>query len=905
MNTDGINSTNDITLSGESSAYFDTLNCGTFQGVDGDFFTGITSNIQTQINGISGSLSSTYVTLGTTQTITGAKQFTTNNPTCTTTATNANDLITKGRSDALYGALSTQNTWSQTNTFSRSILPRRQFGTGTDYQISPNAMANRQNSSVYNIGIGIATLAGDTQPAGYVYNTGANNVALGHFSLQNLDGGNNNVALGYQALRTTGQQRINGAGITPNRCVAIGSGAMQTNIYGNDNIAIGYNSLNNVNSGNYNIILGSNVGSGLSSVGSNIVIGYGAMQTAQDNGIVAIGESALGFAVGSCNRGVFIGEGSGLNNQNGNANTFIGGQSGTGNTTGSNNVCLGTFAGRLSTSSGNFMTCIGYDSQAIQDNEFVLGSETYAERADLTLPNKNRINCCQYTGNTNPFNISWRTNEFIVINSATTNTINLPQAVDPTALHVGACFTIVKNHLSTSNIIIVAFGTEKINWKGSLVSSISLDSWVLSISLVCIDNVAGDGVWSVKGYNDRVTLATDATKIQTLTDSSNVNYPVCFTTLSTGTGYNNVYGNSNMTYNPSTEILTTPNITLNNKYTLSAQYAPIGGSVPLSFNDPEYLILELFPIVTNVGLPSPTIAANIGTKFTIVNRGANLSTRKVGAATGEFIYDFNTQQTTNLFSLDNIGIAEFLCVGLASTSTTTWVVLNRDDNMVLTGNITQTVTGNKNFSNDITAANMVSSGQFKGKQFMFQSQNAHITANTTLTNPLFSYYTFSMRTAATMDITLPEITASNVGTMITFKRLGGSLQILRIVAVNTQPYFALGTNLGTTTATNNLITASQNCATIVAIISQEATGGAGLFTNAANSTTINVTTWTLGFITMGGRLNLNGNIRTVTAFGTGNGTTGTYTINTAIVAANTNQPYAQILSYGWSVTTVQ
>jgi hypothetical protein len=141
--------------------------------------------------------------------------------------------------------------------------------------------------------------------------------------------------------------------------------------------------------------------------------------------------------------------------------------------------------------------------------------------------------------------------------------------------------------------------------------------------------------------------------------------------------------------------------------------------------------------------------------------------------------------------------------------------------------------------------------------------------------------------------------------MITFKRLGGSLQILRIIAVNTQPYFALGTNLGTTTATNNLITASQNCATIVAIVSQEATGGAGLFSNTAGSTTITVTTWTLGFITLGGRLNLNGNTRIVTAFGTGNGSTGTYTINTAIVAANTNQPYSQFLSYGWAVTTVQ
>ena len=134
QNTDGIDSAIDITLSGESSAYFDELNCGTFQGVDGDFFTGVTSNIQTQINGISGSLSSTYVTLATTQTISGAKEFTTN-PTCTTTATAANDLIKKGTADATYGQLASANSWTQTNTFQRGIIPRRFAGDQTDFQI--------------------------------------------------------------------------------------------------------------------------------------------------------------------------------------------------------------------------------------------------------------------------------------------------------------------------------------------------------------------------------------------------------------------------------------------------------------------------------------------------------------------------------------------------------------------------------------------------------------------------------------------------------------------------------------------------------------------------------------------------------------------------------------------------
>ena len=78
----------------------------------------------------------------------------------------------------------------------------------------------------------------------------------------------------------------------------------------------------------------------------------------------------------------------------------------------------------------------------------------------------------------------------------------------------------------------------------------------MSISFVCVDNVNGNGVWTVFTYNDRVTLATDSNKIQTLSDNTNVNYPMCFTTISTGGNYNSVLANSNLTYNPSTSVMT-------------------------------------------------------------------------------------------------------------------------------------------------------------------------------------------------------------------------------------------------------------------------------------------------------------------------------------------------------------
>ena len=1028
----------------------------------------------------------------------GTARFNSFLPTSALTPTNNTDLITKVFADTTYARLSVANSFSQTNTFLRGIVPRRFAGDQTDFQISNNAMVNRQAGSVNNIGIGISTLQGDTVSSGYVYNTGSANIALGHQALQFLDSGTNNIAIGYQALQNTGLSRVNGVGVTATRCIAIGNFSQKTSIFASDNISIGHNSFSNNVSGNGNVIIATNGGGGLNGKSGCVIIGRNSCPTASENSIISIGDGAMGAATGSTLACIAIGE-SALNKAQSSGSIGIGYRSLYNLTTGFDCQAWGYQAGynAITASYSQFIgraadtsltsvvnsVCMGYGAITTENFEFVIGGLGGGDYPRLTIPNKTRLACNQSpTGATinlsfrsnenvqltdastsvinlptpNSYNIgtkfyinrqvagvsininapsgqnirinqvngtsiiltpyimtagmtnltllcigstagganwqvipaaisqgtdslylstaipnpsfsysipfggltttnyepmfmdnanlkfqpstgtltttklnltnktniqntqsfgavssitlSFGTNETVVINSATTSTINLPQAVVATTIHVGACFNIVRTHSSTSNIVIVAFGTEKISWKGALYSSVAIDSWVLSISVVCVDNVAGNGVWTIKGYNDRVSLATDANKIKTVEDSTNEYYAVGFTRISGvgGNDYNNVYGNSSLMYNPnpSVEMLITPNITVSgvlfdNKYTIGGQYAtPTAGTVQLNFNDREYLILEASPVVTNITLPSPFITRNIGTKFTIVNRAANLSRTVSPFGSGEFIYDFNTQTTTNTFSIDKIGIAEFLCVGLPSTSTTTWVVLNRDDNLVLTGNIAQTITGNKTFSN------IVSTGEFKGKQFMYQSQNTHILQATTLTNPLSSYYTFSMKASPGYAITLPEITASNVGTMITFKRLGGSLQILQITASGAQPFFALVNSLGTMTQTNTLIAGSQNCAQIVAIVSQEAVANCGLFSNTAGSTTINVTIQNTGFITIGGRLNLFGNIRHVTAFGTGNGGTGTYTIDSAL-PVNVNQFYSQILSYGWSATSCQ
>jgi hypothetical protein len=805
MNTDGINSINDITLSGDSDAYFDNLSCGTFQDVSGAYFTGITSNVQTQIDNISSSLSSSYVTLATAQNITGAKSFNTALPTSTLSATADNQLITrlyadsrfprlaaqnaftnlntfntnlprstlstatldaqfvtKGIADGFYGRLAGANTFTSTNQFNRGILPCTSWST-TNIQVGGlDIQGNRQATSLDNVGIGVDTLKGDADPSGYIYSTGSRNTAVGNYALMQQGSGSDCCSFGFEAMKLTGLERIYGAGVSPSNCIAIGSGSQKINLYGYDNISIGKNSLNNVGSGTSNIILGNNAGNALGNVGSNVVLGSGAMPSAVDNGITCIGSGALGAAVGVCNSGTFIGNNAGRNNANGNSNTFIGANAGLNNTGGSSNQCLGVYAGRLSSSTGNYMTAIGYDSKCVQSNEFSIGGESFTERAELTLPNKVRLSCNQTVGAVATYNVSWRSNENIIVTTATTTQINLPIATYTDGLHVGATFNIIRSSGSTSNMNIVANGTETINYEGVSVTSVPIDSWLQSISVTCIGYTAGANMWAVCRYNNRVTLATDAKKLQTVTDSSNVDYPMCFTTIAT-TGYNHVYANANLTYNPLTKLLNT---------------GPIGSA-------------------------QGTIQSYI------------------------------------------------------SKSTT----------------------------------------------YQYYEQSDLIIAATTL-GAYYSYIPFTMKTAAAYAITLPVIDSASVGTQITFKRIGGSLQALSITAQGNQPTFLSGNVRGTTTATNILVSASQSCSTIVATETGDV--GEGTFTNAAGSATITVVTQTSGTITMGQIINCNGNVRYITAYITGNGAgaNSTYSINALIATANTGQPYTTSLTYGWAIVSV-
>jgi hypothetical protein len=186
---------------------------------------------------------------------------------------------------------------------------------------------------------------------------GANNSFFGNRAGMRIDGGQNNTGIGYTALGGA-----NGAtlGATGDENVAVGSGALASNVAGSANTAIGYLALNLNTTGNntavgwdaarLNTTGASNVCIGRSScdrntTGSrNTVVGYLSYvgnNTGSDN--TAVGQGAGNGLAGNNNSfNTFVGSNSGTAILTGNSNTFLGYNTGTTTTTGSNNIILGS-----------------------------------------------------------------------------------------------------------------------------------------------------------------------------------------------------------------------------------------------------------------------------------------------------------------------------------------------------------------------------------------------------------------------------------------------------------------------------------------------------------------------------------------------------------------------------------
>jgi hypothetical protein len=122
------------------------------------------------------------------------------------------------------------------------------------------------------------------------------------------------------------------------------SGDIIKSTSGTSNFAAGVNAGNSIASGgNYNVVIGDEAGTALTTGDNNVAIGFEALATEDAHGnSVAIGYRALKVQdAGDNNYNVAVGSGSGQSVSTGAANTFVGGLSGDAVTTGAKNTAIG------------------------------------------------------------------------------------------------------------------------------------------------------------------------------------------------------------------------------------------------------------------------------------------------------------------------------------------------------------------------------------------------------------------------------------------------------------------------------------------------------------------------------------------------------------------------------------
>ncbi|WP_264530867.1 hypothetical protein [Flavobacterium sp. N502540] len=172
--------------------------------------------------------------------------------------------------------------------------------------IGLNAL-NANATADFNTALGVSALSKNID--------GHQNVAIGASSLRNNVSGNNNVAIGTSAMfNTVGNLNSNVYGAL---CVAVGAGAMYSNTTGNA-VALGANTLFNQTTGTYNIGIGDQAGSGITTGSGNTIIagtGFilrgGGITTGSNNMILAPNSgNTTGITTGNGN--VVLGKVTGL-----------------------------------------------------------------------------------------------------------------------------------------------------------------------------------------------------------------------------------------------------------------------------------------------------------------------------------------------------------------------------------------------------------------------------------------------------------------------------------------------------------------------------------------------------------------------------------------------------------------
>lgn len=191
---------------------------------------------------------------------------------------------------------------------------------------------------------------------------------------------------------------------------------------------------------------------------------------------------------------------------------------------------------------------------------------------------------------------------------------------------------------------------------------------------------------------------------------------------------------------------------------------------------------------------------------------------------------------------------------------------------------------------------------------IFSPQINYTSANYTIATPLLQYYHLVVNAATT--ITLPVVTSAMVGIEFIFRRRGGNTSVVSVQTTTSggalQPIFSIGGNLGITTFPTTMLSAVQSVAKFMAIQSHFAGSGTG--SCPGSSTTLTILTWATlpsAFITIGTRVTIGGFTKTITAYGTGTGGTGTYIVDTIFGVGAVSGAITSADCFGYDILQIQ
>jgi hypothetical protein len=307
--------------------------------------------------------SNSYVTLNTTQTISGTKTFTTLNYTTFTNNdffqaefSNGSSKLNLGSASNIGHIASNGDLRFNTNYPTDALgSPKLTIASNGQATFSVDAVINgvkigRGSGNGANLRVGEETLNTNT--------TGIFNTAIGTNALRNNTTGQSNTSTGYTALQlnTTGGQNT-----------ANGYAALQNNTTGSQNTAVGVVSLRDNTTGNQNTAVGILTLSENTTGNSNSAVGYGAL-TKNSTGFA---NAAIGLESLSQNTTGYQNTATGVQSLNdntiGNNNTAIGNRSAYKNTDGDENTAIGLNS-LYSNTTGNQNTAVGFNSGALTNS---------------------------------------------------------------------------------------------------------------------------------------------------------------------------------------------------------------------------------------------------------------------------------------------------------------------------------------------------------------------------------------------------------------------------------------------------------------------------------------------------------------------------------------------------------